>query len=1098
MHKKLEDFMAAELFQEKPRKKKYVLEDGERREVTIVFADIKGFTSLSEQFDPEDIKDIVGKLLLLFERDVNQFGGYRDKFEGDLIMALFGAKIASEHDVERAVNASLKFFETLKKFNRLLSSIPEYSEVKLSLRVGINTGLVATGHIGSHRKDDFTVYGDAVNLASRMESSAPDNRIMLPSYVMQTVRDVFDFEDNGEITVKGVKEPVHTYLVKGFKPDRLPRWYRKKSTFIGREKEIGQLRSRLDECRNTLQQCRISPLPHLMGIKGEAGLGKSRLVHEFLDQQQYLIGVALAIDTKPFNLFTSMLNRFFDITLIDSSEERRRKFGQGFDKLLSSLPDTQRERLMKEKGLLQNLLDIDSDDPRLELPPGEIKPLYHNAIRQFVESYMTMVNQAGSVAVIVLEDLHWADESSMDTLKALVQLHSLERIHGGKSPLAAQYILQYRPTFKLPEMLRVRTVFSEIEMQPFTDEEIDRQIQALLEGIPLEPSTIEQLKNLSAGNPFFIEEWCNMINEMPDADMKNLPIPNSLTSLILSRIDMLDQYIRNILQKAAVIGQEFFVRILIEVEKKLDNPPEVSSVLSLLEDDDYLFRILATRYSSYFFKHVITREIAYKTLLKSNRRILHLIVAEVIEENFPDQRDVFLYRLADHYTRGKDMEKAAPYLEEAARYAKKCFDNQHALEFLETLETNCRLDDTRRFNTLAMRAEIHLHCGRWDMIDGLCDQLDEIAERTESATQTIQALEIRSHLLFFTGYHEPALDFFKKRLEIAKEHGLERERLAALANIGVYCRMKNDFDRALEYLTESLELAKKLGILYEEAKALLNIGLVYSDRYEFEDATKFTQMCSDLAEKHGFKKEMQKAVGLLGVIELDRRNHESALEKFTKALHIAQEIQDKQQIALAHGNIGNTLRLLDRPDNAIEAYMEALEIRQQLKDIRAMALSANAIAETIFWKGDTQTAIDWLDQAIEWSENWKINQCHYLFHKAKFLFDISQYESAAQYARLAREASQPYRKDLLRFEIDLLLAKIHDAKTSSKSVLEFIDEAMKSDIEQKIVAMLHEERWRSTNNDGERVEAMRLYLKLYEDTGRWEYKIAIERCRDTG
>ena len=227
-----DDFELDEIIE---KDKTTLLTDGERRNVAILFADIQGFTELSESLDHEIVKNILDGILKVFTISVENHGGYVDKYTGDQIMALFGAKVASEVDTQRAVYAALDMQSKLEKFNKRFPSSYNLSPEKhtLSVRFGINTGLVTTGRVGKGREGDFTVYGDAVNLASRMESNAPVNRIMLPEKTMQMVEDYFEFEDHGNIRVKGKKDDVSVFLVSKTKDrqDNLdPRF---KTPFVG-------------------------------------------------------------------------------------------------------------------------------------------------------------------------------------------------------------------------------------------------------------------------------------------------------------------------------------------------------------------------------------------------------------------------------------------------------------------------------------------------------------------------------------------------------------------------------------------------------------------------------------------------------------------------------------------------------------------------------------------------------------------------------------------------------------------------------------------------------------------------------------------------
>ena len=224
-------------------KKTIHLKEGERRTVAILFADLKGFTAMSEMLDPELVQSTIDKIMSVFTKVIKNHGGYVDKYSGDEVMALFGAKVASEVDTERAIRAGLQMLENLNKFNHYMKTQKEYSAIErpLAIRIGINTGLVTTGKIGEGREGDFTVYGDSVNLASRLESNAPINSILVPSTIQSMLPNQFEYSDMGHIKVKGKKKPISVYTVNGIKKTSSDFQTQYNTEFIGLKVELNFL-----------------------------------------------------------------------------------------------------------------------------------------------------------------------------------------------------------------------------------------------------------------------------------------------------------------------------------------------------------------------------------------------------------------------------------------------------------------------------------------------------------------------------------------------------------------------------------------------------------------------------------------------------------------------------------------------------------------------------------------------------------------------------------------------------------------------------------------------------------------------------------------
>ena len=301
------------------------LKEGERRRVSILFADLKGFTQMSEKLDPEFVQTTIDKIMRVFTQVIKNHGGYVDKYSGDEVMALFGAKVASEVDTERAIRAGLQMLESLNKFNQYMKSHKEYRAIDkpLAIRIGINTGLVTTGKIGEGREGDFTVYGDAVNLASRLESNAPVNSIMVPETIEEMLKDQFEYSDMGSIIVKGKSEPVSVFTVNEIKKTASVFHTKYKTAFIGRDEELKYLLSIYKDVTKNIGSG--ESLSTMVGIKADAGIGKTRLIHEFINNilpkgmnsNYVIIGRATNLTRQPYLVFISLLRSYFQLSEVD-------------------------------------------------------------------------------------------------------------------------------------------------------------------------------------------------------------------------------------------------------------------------------------------------------------------------------------------------------------------------------------------------------------------------------------------------------------------------------------------------------------------------------------------------------------------------------------------------------------------------------------------------------------------------------------------------------------------------------------------------------------------------------------------------------------
>ena len=404
------------------------LKEGERRTVSILFADLKGFTAMSEMLDPELVQSTIDKIMSVFTKVIKNHGGYVDKYSGDEVMALFGAKVASEVDTERAIRAGLQMLENLNKFNQYMKTQKEFSGIDkpLAIRIGINTGLVTTGKIGEGREGDFTVYGDSVNLASRLESNAPVNSIMVPESIEKMLVDHFEFLDQGNIKVKGKTDPISVFTVGKIKDSTSVVEVNYLTKFVGREEELTELKTSYQIAIDNIgkdESCSA-----IIAIRASAGIGKTRLVHEFIFQSlsnsstsKYLsIGKATNVTGQPFFTFLSLFRHYFHISEIDSSIVIAEKIKNGYNKLGEHFEEKDREILSESKPMIGFLFGLLSDDGRLNNKGKDLQSHIHIAIFQLLRCMTLRCNQSSIPMVFILEDLHWIDDASLEALKFII------------------------------------------------------------------------------------------------------------------------------------------------------------------------------------------------------------------------------------------------------------------------------------------------------------------------------------------------------------------------------------------------------------------------------------------------------------------------------------------------------------------------------------------------------------------------------------------------------------------------------------------------------------------------------------------------------
>ena len=543
---------------------------GERRVVTMLFADISGFTALSENMDPEQVRSLINRCFDHLVPIVEKYGGIVDKFIGDEIMALFGAPVAHEDDPARALQAVLDMMDALVDFNR-------QQDTDLGLHAGVNTGLVVAGGIGSRGRRQYSVMGDAVNLAARLEDASERGEVLLGPDTYRFVAPLFDCEALSPLRLKGKAEPVQVYklLGKSIDPGRVRGLTGLASQMVGRDAELA-----------TLTQLSESVQPnqgHIALIIGEAGLGKSRLIAEWRASQltskngsgqlRWVAGGCLSYGQGlAYHLVIDMVRAGLRLSAGASEMETQARLWSSTKTLFGEATD-------EIYPYLAHLLSLDLDDDRWAqagpLEPQMLQNHYLNVLRQLLVA-MTKHRPAG----LIFEDIHWADPSSTELLVQLLPL---------VADLPILFCFVTRPDFDAPGWRLVTAAqqsfpsyTTEINLQTLSDIHSRELVSNLLEIESLPEHIRTLILKRAEGNPFFVEEVIRMLIDreaiiqeghrwVACEQIETVEIPDNLQGLLLARIDRLPDNIKQTLRVASVIGRQFSVKVLDEVLQTVQN-----------------------------------------------------------------------------------------------------------------------------------------------------------------------------------------------------------------------------------------------------------------------------------------------------------------------------------------------------------------------------------------------------------------------------------------------------------------------------------------------------------------------------------------------
>jgi class 3 adenylate cyclase len=627
---------------------------GERKLVTVLFADVSDFTSISEKLDPEEVHQMMDGCFKILLDEIHRHEGTINQFTGDGVMALFGAPVAYEDHARRACQSALNIQKAMRRFGQ---TINQTYHMEFKLRVGLNSGTVVVGAIGDDLRMDYTAVGDTTNLAARMESTAAPGTVLVSKNTFKLARDFFEFESLGNVAIKGKAKPQDVYrLIKpGPIETRVEASLAKGWTkFVGRQKEISTLTGAFDKVRAGSGQ--------VVGTVGEAGVGKSRLLIELSnviskEEYTYLEGRCLPYGgAMPYLPMRDIVRAFFHIREGDQEAVIKSKLQ---DKI--SLLEIKSETIVPP---LQEFLSLTVDDEKyLQLDPGVKKVRMFEAIRDL------LIRESQNKPVIVaVDDLHWIDHSSEEFLSYLIEWLANTHI---------LLILLYRPEYT--HQWGNKSVYSQVGLVQLTRQTSAELVQAILEGGLMVPQLNELIYNRAGGNPLFVEELTHNLLENGTIEKKDrqydlardtsdILVPDNIQGIIAACLDRVEESLKIILQVASVIGREFAFRLLQTI---LGMREELKSQMLNLQGLEFISEKSLFPELEYIFKHALTQEVAYNSLLQNRRKEIHARIGNAIEAIYPDRLEEYYELLAHHYERSDDQNKALEYLDFANQKAAK-------------------------------------------------------------------------------------------------------------------------------------------------------------------------------------------------------------------------------------------------------------------------------------------------------------------------------------------------------------------------------------------------------------------------------------------
>lgn len=899
--------------------------EGERKQVTVLFSDLKGSMELLADRDPEEARKLLDPVLERMMEAVHRYEGTVNQVMGDGIMALFGAPLAHEDHAVRACYAALRMQESVAQY---AETVFRAHGVPVQIRVGLNSGEVVVRSIGSDLRMDYTAVGQTTHLAARMEQMAAPGTILLAPATLQLAEGYVRVEDRGPVVVKGMADPVQVYALTGASAMR-SRLHasaaRGLTRFVGRDSEIEQLR-------------RANALAHdgrgqLVALVGEPGVGKSRLAYEFTHSHRTQDWLILEASSVPYGKATSylpvanLLKAYFKVNDRELHREIREKVT---GKLLTL--DRTLEPILP--GLLA-LLDVPVEDAHWHaLDPAQRRQRTLDAVK-----HLLLRESKQQPLLLVFEDLHWIDAETQALLDGLVESLPTARV---------LLLVNYRPEYH--HDWGRKTYYSQLRLDALPPESAGELLNALLGDEP----ALDLLKQLlvKRGNPFFIEESIRTLVETGALSgergayclvrpIQAIEVPATVQVILAARIDRLPAEDKQLLQTASVIGKDVQFVVLQAAAESAEGAVERG--LMHLQEAEFLYETRLFPDPEYTFKHALTHEVAYGTLLQDRRKILHIRIVGAIERFNSDRLIEHVERLAHHAVRGEMWERAVAYLRQAGAKALERSANREAVAcFEQALVALGHLAESRERQEMAIDLRFDLRTslfplGEFERILGYLRETEILAKALDDQRRLGRLSVFMCHNLRETGHPTEAIEFGKRACAIAES--LKDVSLQVTGNLylGAACIWSGDYGRAeslLQHVPKLLisELSReRFGLAgFPAAMARGYLTWAFADRGKFGDGITSGQEGIRLSEALDHPYSLTFVCWVLGHLKTTKGDFGDAANLLERGLALSREWNLTFFAALNSGFLGYAYALSGRIDEAIPLLEHALSATESM------------------------------------------------------------------------------------------------------------------------------------------------------------------------
>jgi class 3 adenylate cyclase/tetratricopeptide (TPR) repeat protein len=894
--------------------------EGERKQVTVLFADLKGSMELLADRDPEEARELLDPVLTLMMDAVHHYEGTVNQVMGDGIMALFGAPLAHEDHAVRACYAALRMQEAVRRYSEELRRV---QGVEVQIRVGLNSGDVVVRSIGSDLRMDYTAVGQTTHLAARMEQLAAPGSIRLTAETLHLAEGFVQVTPLGPVPIKGLGEPVEVFELVGAGAARTrleAAAWRGLTRFVGRTVELEQLRDALD--RASLGHGQV------VAVVGEPGVGKSRLFWELTHSHRvhgWLIVQSASVSYGKATAYLPVIDLLRSYFAIESRDDPRKIREKVTGKVFTLAP-----ALAPTVPAFLALLDV----PVAEASWHALDPLQRR--QQTLDALKRLLLRESEIQplIVVFEDLHWIDGETQTLLDSLVESLPAARL---------LLLVNYRPEYQ--HTWGGKTYYRQLRVDPLPPESADELLEALLGSdaalCPLKQLLVERTE----ANPLFLEECVRALVETAalvgergayrlTRPVENLRIPATVQAILAARIDRLGPEAKRLLQAAAVIGKDVPMPLLLAIADTAE--PEVRAELTRLQAAEFLYETRLFPDLEYTFKHALTHEVAYGGLLHDRQRALHARIAEAIERLSTEHVAEQAERLAHHALRGELWDKAVAYLRHAGLRAMARAANREASAHLEqALGALGRLPETRETTELTIDIHIDLRnallpLGDRARMGGHLNAAEVLARTLGDQHRLARIATFMVIQCLGTGDYGEAIRFGQEALTIARALGDRSIEVVATSFLGMARVAKGEFSNAATLLEPNVALEGDLRYerfgapVIQSALSASRLADALSQLGRFDEAIGHAEAAVQIAEAADHPFTLFWGLFGLGVTHFRRGDSQRATRVLERCHDLCQTWRFAAATPIVAATLGAAYAVAGRADEALPLVVGAV------------------------------------------------------------------------------------------------------------------------------------------------------------------------------